>query len=124
MRLEPAILLIARPGPLRESLQVLLTALPGSRPVVLLDGWLSETLREIQSEPVLVLVVFEPDSLETEVSAATAQVKNRWPHVPLIVLADMEQQHQAAASAGADRVWFNGTLAAQMLVEIEMLLNE
>jgi hypothetical protein len=90
----------------------------------LLDGWLSETLREIQSEPVLVLVVFEPDSLETEVSAATAQVKNRWPHVPLIVLADMEQQHQAAASAGADRVWFNGTLAAQMLVEIEMLLNE
>jgi hypothetical protein len=42
----------------------------------------------------------------------------------MVALVDTEQQRKAITSLGVDRVWFKGTLAAQMLAEIETLLNE
>jgi DNA-binding NarL/FixJ family response regulator len=77
----------------------------------------------MNSHPVLILVVMEPSSPRTDVNAVVAQIKARWPQTRLVVLVDTEQQRQAVTLAGADRVWFKGALAAQMLVEIEALLN-
>lgn len=119
-----SILLIAQPGHLRDSLQVILTALSGGRPVVLESGWPEEPLGSVNGLPVLVLAVLEPGSSENEVNAAITHIKIRWPQTRLVVLVDTEQQRQVVASAGADRVWFKGTLAAQMLAEIEVLLNQ
>lgn len=123
MTQEPSILIIAQPGHLRESLQVLLAALPGNHPVVVARDGLVKMLSTMSSHPVLLLVVLEPSSPGTESNAVVAQIKTRWPQTRLVVLVDTEQQRQAVTSAGADRVWFKGTLAAQMLVEIEALLN-
>jgi DNA-binding NarL/FixJ family response regulator len=123
MTQEPSILLIAQPGHLRDSLQVLLAALSGGRSIVLASVCMDETLDAMNSHPVLVLVVLEPGYQRTEETAVIAQIKARWPQTRLVVLVDTEQQRQAATSIGADRVWFKGTLASQMLVEIEALLN-
>lgn len=123
MTQEPSILIIAQPGHLRESLQVLLAALPGNHPVVVARDGLVEMLSAMSSHPVLLLVVLEPSTPGTESNAVVAQIKTRWTQTRLVVLVDTEQQRQAVTSAGADRVWFKGTLAAQMLVEIEALLN-
>jgi DNA-binding NarL/FixJ family response regulator len=123
MTQTPSILLVAQPGHLRDSLQVLLTALSGGRQVVLANGW-GETASAVNSQPDLALVVLEPGSQGSEEGADVAQIKSTWPQTRVVVLVDTEKQRQAIAFAGADRVWFKGALAAQMLVEIEALLNE
>lgn len=123
MKRTPPILLVAQPGHLRDSLQVLLTALTGDRPVVLANSWVGETARAVGGNPDLVLLVLEPDSQSFEGKADIAQIKVTWPQTRVVALVDTEQQGQAVASAGADRVWLKGRLAAQMLAEIEELLN-
>lgn len=123
MTQTPSILIIAQPGHLRDSLQVLLTALSGDRQVVVANSWQLETPGVGNSHPDLVLVVLEPNSHGFEEEVDVAQIKTRWPKTQLIVLVDTEQQREAVASAGADRVWFKGTFAARMLDEIEALLN-
>ena len=123
MTQESSILLIAPPGHLRDSLQVLLAALPGSHPVAVTSGVQVETLSAMNHDPALVLLVLEPSGPGTQVDGFVAEIKTSWTHTQLVVLVDTEEQGQAVASAGADRVWFKGTLAAQMLVEIEALLN-
>jgi DNA-binding NarL/FixJ family response regulator len=123
MKQTPLILLVAQPGHLRDSLQVLLTALSGGRPVVLADSWLGETARTVNGHPDLVLLVLEPDSQNSEGMADIAQIKSIWHQTRVVALVDTEQQRQAVASTRADRVWLKGRLAAQMLVEIEELLN-
>ncbi len=120
---ESSIILIAPPGHLRDSLQVLLAALPGGHPIVVASGEQMEMLGTISRDPVLVLIALELSSPGTQVNVVVAEIKHRWVQTRLVVLVDTEQQHQAVTSAGADRVWLKGTLAAQMLVEIEALLN-
>lgn len=92
--------------------------------MVLANSWPSETPGVGNSHPDLVFVVLEPGIQGADEEADVAQIKTRWPQTQLIVLVDSEKQREAVASAGADRVWFKGTLAAQMLVEIEGLLNK
>jgi len=123
MAQKPFILIIAQPGYLRDSLQVLLAALPGDHPVIVARDGLVQTLSAMSGHPVLLLVVLGPSGPGLEVKAVVAQIKARWPQMRLVVLVDNEQQRQAVTLAGADRVWFKGALAAQMLVEIEALLN-
>jgi hypothetical protein len=123
MAQKPTILLVSQPGHLRDSLQVLLTSLSGTPRVVLEIGWSAKMIKAVKSHPVLVFVVMEPDCLEDVISTSVAQIKTHWPQTRLVALVDTEQQCQAATSAGADRVWFKGTLAAQILVEIEALLK-
>jgi hypothetical protein len=120
---ETTILIIAPPGTLRDSLQILLAALPGNRSVIVTSGWLVESLRRNNHHPVLVLLVLEPGSSGAEVREVIAYIKTHWSQAALVVLVDTESQRQAVTSAGADRVWYKGTLAAQMLFEIEGLLN-
>jgi DNA-binding NarL/FixJ family response regulator len=124
MTQTPSILLIAQPGYLRDSLQVLLTALSGGRQVVLANSWSRETVSVVNSQPDLALVVLEPGSQGPEEGANVGQIKSAWPQTRLVVLLDTDKQRQAIAFAGADRIWFKGALAAQMLDEIEDLLNE
>jgi hypothetical protein len=120
---KPPILLVAQPGHLRDSLQLLLTTLSGGRPVRVASSWQVKALSNVNRHPALVVVVLGSGVLETEIGADVAKIKTRWPKTLLIVLVDTEQQRQAVTSIGADRVWFKGTLAAQMLVEIEELLS-
>jgi hypothetical protein len=120
---KSSILLVAQPGHLRHSLQLLLTTLSGGRPVQVASSWQVETLNNVNVCPVLVVVVLGNGVLETEIGADLTQIKTRWPQTRLIVLVDTEQQRQIVSFTGADRVWFKGTLAAQMLVEIEELLS-
>jgi DNA-binding NarL/FixJ family response regulator len=124
MTQDPLILLIAHPGSLRDSLRVLLTTISGSQPVIRANDGSEENLSAINGYPDLVLVVLEPDIAGTEENTDVTQIKIRWPQTRLVVLVDSEEQRQAITSTGVDRVWFTGTLAAQMLVEIEALLNE
>src|SRR5512146_43747 len=123
MTQDPAILLIAKPGYLRDSLVVLLTALSKSLPVILVSNWPAETRSALRCYPVLVMVVLEPGSTGVEVNDMVAKIKNHWPHIHLVALVDSEGQRQAASAAGVDRVWLKGTLAAHMLGEIESLLT-
>ena len=124
MTQDASILLIAQPGKLRESLQVLLAAISGNRPVLLASNWPVETISAREKPLVLVMLVLERGSLGTQATTLVTEIKSRLPQARLVVLVDTEQQQHAATFAGADRVWFKGALAAQMLVEIEMLINE
>ena len=100
MTQKPTILLVAQPGHLRDSLQVLLTALSGGRLVVLANSWPVDTPSVMNGQPDLVVVVPEPGSQETEDNPDVAQIKTRWPLTRLAVLVDTEWQRQDAA-AGA-----------------------
>ena len=124
MTQDTSILLIAQPSNLRESLQVLLSAISGNRPVLLASNWPVEAISTREKLLVLVMLVLERGSLGTQASTLVTEIKSSLPQARLVVLVDTEQQQHAATFAGADRVWFKGALAAQMLVEIEMLINE
>lgn len=123
MMQEPFLLLIAQPGHLRDSLQVLLAALSGSSPMVVASDWPMGTTGVVGGHPNLILLVLEPGNPDEEASAMVSQIKTRWPQSRLVALVDTEQQRQVITSAGADHAWFKGTLAAQMLVEIEAFLK-
>jgi DNA-binding NarL/FixJ family response regulator len=113
-------LIVAQPGPLRDSLQALLTTMPQIE-IVAEANEPSALLRlsdRIQPD----IVLLDASVSENDVWAALAQIRERWPQVRVIVLVESSLQQEQAEEAGADVALLKGFPAARLAVTIEGLL--
>ena len=115
-------LIVSQPGPLRDGMRALLTAMPQIE-IIGEAGDMTSALRMIQGYcPTLVLL--DADLPGDEVWNALKTIKANWPDVRWIVLANTVEQQQAAERAGADSAPLKGFLAAKLVATIEGLIKQ
>jgi DNA-binding NarL/FixJ family response regulator len=115
------ILLVGKPGHLRDALQSLVGVLTGLKSLKTADtGLLAlKILRETQ--PSLALIgTGLPDA---EVLELIRQIKQERPRTPCLVLAEQSGQRHLALSAGADCVMSPGSPAGEVVFTIEQMLD-
>jgi DNA-binding NarL/FixJ family response regulator len=119
--MEAPILLVGKPGHLRDGLDSLLRAMPDLPSLVTADSGLLalKMLREVQ----LRLVLIVGDLPEAEVPELVRQLKEGWPEVGCLVLADSAAQRERAVRVGADEVLSTGVSAGR-LYEVLMAMLE
>jgi DNA-binding NarL/FixJ family response regulator len=113
-------LIVAKPGPLRNSLQALMTTVPKIEIVAETDNP-SALLRmgdTIQPD----IVLLEASLSEDEVWAALRRIRKEWSQTRSIVLVEGSHQQQKAQDAGADVVLIKGYPAGGLITAIEELL--
>lgn len=115
-------LIIAKPGPLRNSLFSLMNTLPQI-----------EIVAECRDMPALLrmgskihpdLLIMETDMPGNHVHESLKHLNTEWPATRTVVLVDNAAQQQEAESAGADVVLFKGYRAAGLLGIVENLLSQ
>jgi DNA-binding NarL/FixJ family response regulator len=114
-------LIVAKPGPLRNSLQALMTTMPQIE-ILAETGDPSALLRmgaEIQPH----IVLLDASLPEDQVCAALRQIKNEWSQTRSIALVEDSQQQQKVRAAGADVALLKGHPAAKLIATIEGLLS-
>ena len=115
-------LIVSQPGPLRDGLRALLTAMPQIE-IIGEAGDMTSALRMIEGHcPTLVLS--DADLPGDEVWNTLKTTKANWPEVRWIVLANTVEQQQAAARAGADSAPLKGFLAEKLVATIEGLIKQ
>ena len=115
-------LIVARPGPLRDSLQVFLQTLPQIATVHLADDVPSAQRAITEYSPALVLV--DTNGFGETVWTTLAHIKSRSFRSRCLVLVDSSQQQEDAMAAGADVVLMKGCPATKLFETIESLLND
>jgi DNA-binding NarL/FixJ family response regulator len=113
-------LIIARPGPLRDSLQTLMTIVPQIE-VVAETRDLSPLFR-MGSKVRPDLVLMEADLVRAELQKALHSLQEAYPQARCIVLVENDEQRLLAESTGVDAVIFKGFRAAKLMKLIEGLL--
>jgi two-component system, NarL family, nitrate/nitrite response regulator NarL len=113
------ILIVARPGRLRDALCALLTTIPQLEIAGQVED--SSAALKIVAEWQPTLVLIDSNLPDNEVRAMLGQIKTEWPQTHCIVLADSVQQQQDAKSAGADEGLLKGFPTANLFVAIEKL---
>ena len=110
-------LIVARPGPLRDSLQALMKTMPQIE-IVAEASDPSALLRlgdRIQPDIVLLDVSLPGD----EVWGALRQIQGQWPQTRTIVLVEDSRQQQQARDAGAGVALLKGFPASRLAAIIE-----
>ena len=115
-------LIVARPGPLRDSLQALITTLPqleivaeASDPSALLR--MGDSIRPD-------IVLLDASLPEGEVWPALKQIQEEWAETRTIVLVRDSQQQRRAVKAGAHVALLEGFPAARLAAVVETLLSQ
>jgi DNA-binding NarL/FixJ family response regulator len=111
---------VARPGPLRNSLQTLMTTMPQIE--ILAETTDPSALLRMGADIQPDVVLLDASLPEEQVWAALRQVKEEWSHTRSIVLVEGSQQQHKAQAAGADVVLLKGYPAAKLIAAIEGLL--
>lgn len=115
------ILIVARPGPLRDGVEALMATVPRT-----------EIVGKVEAASSALRVVFEhrPDLLlldaglpENESWSALRYCRIEHPELRCIVLADDAEQVQEARAAGADAVFLKGFPADRFVRTVERLLD-
>jgi DNA-binding NarL/FixJ family response regulator len=119
---DVVMLLIGKPGHLRNALQTLVGVAPGLDRLVTADtGLLAlKVMREVR--PTLVLVA--SDLPEAEVVELLRQIKEEWPETGCLVLTDSAQGRRQSLTAGADCVLSAGLSAGQLFSAIQHMLED
>jgi two-component system NarL family response regulator len=112
--------IVAEPGPLRDSLQTLLLALPQVETVCLVGDASSAWRAIVEQVPTLVLL--DTNLPGGEALALLKKIKAQEKRARCLVLADDRQQQQEATAAGADAALLKGHPAASLFETIEELL--
>ncbi len=115
-------LIVARPGPLRNSLQALMTTMPQIE--ILAETSDPSALLRMGAGIQPDLVLLDADLPEDQVCAALVQIKEEWSQTRTIVLVKDAQQQQEIQAAGADVVLLKGYPAAKLIAAIEGLLPQ
>lgn len=115
------VLIVARPGPLRDGLRALLTAIPQIDRIIQIDDIAVALSVIAEQRPALVLLDCIPRSVEW--CTAVRRVKVESPETRTIVLAEDVLQQQAAQAA-ADVVLLKGASAADLYATVERLLHQ
>ena len=114
-------LIVAQHGPLRNSLQALLTTMPQIE-IVAETNTPSALLRMGQGiQPDIVLL--DASLPDQAIWAALKQMQGEWSHTRTIVLVEDSDQQQQAKDAGADVALLKGFPAAKLAGIIEGLLS-
>ena len=116
------VLIVAKPGPLRDSLRFFLLTLPQVEMVKVVED-VPSALGIISARgPGLVLI---DTSLSCdEVLTALRRIKAEGSQIRFLVLADDRRQQEEAKAAGADIVLFKGFPAAKLFGVIEDLVSD
>ena len=115
-------LIVARPGPLRNSLQALMTTMPQIE--ILAETSDPSALLRMGAEIRPDVVLLDASLREEQVWAALGQIKEEWSQTRSIVLVEDSQQQQKAQASGADVVLIKGYPAANLIAAIERLLSQ
>lgn len=113
-------IIVIRPGPLRNSLQTLMTSMPQIQ--VVAESKDVSALLELGAQLPPDLVLMEAGLPGNEVCAAVCEIKTRWSRTRTVVLVENARQQQEAEAAGADAVLYQGFPAARLIAVIENLL--
>ena len=114
------VLIVAQPGPLRNSLQALVTTMSQIEIVAEVNDT-SAMLRMGDSlQPILVLL--DASLPQNEVLPALKRIQEEWSQTRTIVLVENFQQQQEVKQAGADVALIKGFPAAKLAAIIEVLL--
>jgi len=105
-------LIIAKPGPLQDGLQALMTAMSQAEIVNKADDLRSAMQMSLEQQPALVLM--DADLAGSEIGLAVRSVRSRWPNCRCVFLANDVKQQQSAEAAGADTVLLKGFPAEQL----------
>ena len=114
-------LIVARPGPLRNSLQALMTTIPQIE--ILAETSDPSALLRMGAKIQPDVVLLDASLPEEQVWPALRHIKEEWCHTRSIVLVEDSQQRQKVQAAGADVVLIRGYPAAKLIAAIEGLLS-
>ena len=115
-------LIVAKPGPLRNSLQALLTTMPQIEIVAEANDSLALLRMGDRIQPDIVLL--DASLPQHEVWAALKQIQEEWSQTRIIVLADDSRQQKQATEAGANVALLKGFPAAKLATIVEMFLQD
>jgi len=115
-------LIVARPGPLRASLQALMATMPQIE--ILAETSEPSTLLRMRAGIQPDIVLLDASFPEGQVLATLWQIKKEWSQTRSIVLVDDSQQQQRVQLAGADVALLKGYPAAKLIAAIEGLLSQ
>ena len=113
-------LIVARPSPLRNSLQSLMTTIPQIE--ILAETSDPSALLRMGAGIQPDVVLLDASLPQEQVWAALRQIKEEWCHTRTIVLVEDSQQQQEIEAAGADVALLKGYPAAKLITAIEELL--
>lgn len=114
------VLIVARPGRMREGLRALLRMIPQLELVGQVDQGSAALERVTQAHPALVLLDSSLPFAEMEL--VLRHIKAEWPQTRCLVVADTIQQQGLAQVAGADGVLLKGFAAETLFTTIEEVL--
>ncbi len=113
-------LIVTAPGSLQNGLLALMTAIPGVEVV----GEASSTAaaQEMVAELKPGLLLLDGSLAGQEPWALLRQIKNEWPAIRCIALAEDVPQQEEAEASGADIALVKGFAPAQLIAAVEGLL--
>ena len=114
-------LIVAKPGPLRNSLQALMTTVPQIE--ILAETTDPSALLRMGAEIQPNIVLLDADLPGEQVWSALQEIKEEWAQTRSIVLVEDSQQQQKAQAAGADVALIKGYPAARLITAIGELLS-
>jgi two-component system NarL family response regulator len=119
---KPRILIVARPGPLREGVEALLTSVPQ----IEIIGTAPRTSRaiEIIGEQSVNVLLLEAGLPRNGASRLVAFCRRKRPGLRCLVLADTMDQVREARAFGADAVFLKGFPADRFVRTMERLLSD
>jgi len=115
-------LIVARPGPLRNSLQALMTTMPQIE--ILAETSDPSALLRMGAGIKPDVVLLDASLPQEQVWPALQQIKEEWSQTRSIVLVEDSQQQQKAQAAGADVALLKGYPATRLVATIEGLLSQ
>ena len=115
------IIIVARPGRLRDALHALMATIPQLEIVGQVEDSAVTLKIVIERQPTLILM--DSSLPDNEVKAMVEQIKAERSQTYCIVLANTEQQEQVAISAGADEVLLKGFPTANLFAVIEKVMS-
>jgi len=113
-------LIVAKPGPLRNGLQAVMTTMPQIE--ILAETTDPSALLRMGAEMQPDVVLLDASLPEEQVWPALRHIRENWYQTRSIVLVEDSQQQQKAQAAGADVVLIKGYPAAKLIAAIEGLL--
>ena len=113
-------LIVSGPGTLENGLLALMTTVPRISAVLVAED-VNSTLRMVENhQPALVLI----DMSSFEIKDVIHEIKNKWPHIHLIVLTDEVSQSEEASALGVDSMLIKGFSAQKLLTVVEKTLDD
>ena len=119
---QPTVLVVAKPGRLRDALNAILLATPQVRAIENVEDSASLSIALEGSPPALVL---QDTDVGGELFPITLeQVRAKWPQTRSIVIVDGIEQQRVARAAGANGTLLKGFPVTELLAVVERLLTQ